>query len=365
MRSSGLFDYKTNCIFCSCPDPYDGKKSEFRLIPARTLELRETILQACERYHNEWVNTANPHLPFVSDLPATDVVYHKQCSVNFNPGKRMPHTFACRQSDDPSAAKYQRVSGRPKDEVKSAFFLQVTRYLEQNDNEQITIHDLINHMRSVIVEMGNQMLLHSTVQRPGFCMTHSQKHKDPEQEKAQIIKTAAQLFKNDIKTIKQSKDVYPSNAEMASSEAPLVYIPDCLKTFLKIVFAGKDVDVKLVSIGQAILQAARPRVLMAPLQIGLGVQLHHHFQSKFLIESLNSHGFCCSYDEVKRYERCASITKHEIPKTMVLIISRNMQLTMLTITSEPQMARTSFTEWASSQFSHQGSTSTQGSDEQI
>ena len=22
LRSSGLFDYKTNCIFCSCPDPY-------------------------------------------------------------------------------------------------------------------------------------------------------------------------------------------------------------------------------------------------------------------------------------------------------------------------------------------------------
>ena len=51
-----------------------------------------------------------------------------------------------------------------------------------------------------------------------------------------------------------------------------------------------------------------------PLQIGLRVQMHHHFQSKCLIESLNSHGFCCSYDEVKRYERCASMTEYEIPK---------------------------------------------------
>ena len=46
LRSSGVLDYKTNCIFCSCADPYDGKKSEFRLISARTLELRNTILQA-------------------------------------------------------------------------------------------------------------------------------------------------------------------------------------------------------------------------------------------------------------------------------------------------------------------------------
>ena len=107
---------------------------EFRLIPARTLELRETILQACERYHNEWVNTVKPHVLFVSDLPAADV-YHKQCSVNSNTEKRMPQTFAWRQSDDPSAAKYPRLSGRPKDEVRSVAFLQVTRYLEQNDDE--------------------------------------------------------------------------------------------------------------------------------------------------------------------------------------------------------------------------------------
>ena len=271
LRSSGLFDYKTNCIFCSCPDPYHGKKYEFRLIPAWTLELRETILQACERYHNEWVNTVKPRVLFVSHLPAADVVYHKQCGVNFNTGKRMQQTFACRQSGDPSADKYPRLSGRPKDEVRSEAFLQVTRYLEQNDDEQITIHNLINHMRSVIAEencepynfpyMKSQLLkhfgeriiiaeingkpnvvtFHSTASRILHDF-HSQKHKDPEQEKAQITKTAAQLINNDIKTIKQSNDVYPSNAEMASTEAALEYIPDCLKTFLKIVFAGKDVD---------------------------------------------------------------------------------------------------------------------------
>ena len=61
----------------------------------------------------------------------------------------MPQTFACRQSDDPSAAKYPRL-GRPNGEVRIEAFLQVTRYLEHIDDEQITIHDLINHMRSVI-----------------------------------------------------------------------------------------------------------------------------------------------------------------------------------------------------------------------
>ena len=93
LHFSGLFDYKTNYIFCSCPDPYDGKKSEFRIIPAIILELRGTILQACEWYHTEWINAVKPCVLFVSDLPAADVVYHKQCSVNFYTGKQMTLTF--------------------------------------------------------------------------------------------------------------------------------------------------------------------------------------------------------------------------------------------------------------------------------
>ena len=84
--------------------------------------LRETTKQVCEIYLNEWVNTVKPRVLFVSDLPASDVVDHKQCSVNFNTGKQMLQTFACRQSDDPSAAKYPRLSGRPYDEVSSEDF---------------------------------------------------------------------------------------------------------------------------------------------------------------------------------------------------------------------------------------------------
>ena len=54
------------------------------------------------------------------------------------------------------------------------------------------------------------------------------------------------------------------------------------------------------------MQAARPRVLLAPLQFGPGVELYHHFASRFLIDFLYYHGFCCSYSEVKRFERNAA-----------------------------------------------------------
>jgi len=48
---------------------------------------------------------------------------------------------------------------------------------------------------------------------------------------------------------------------------------------------------------------------MAPLLVGLGVQMHHVFQSKFLVDSLHQHGFSCSYSEVKMFERSASVAQ--------------------------------------------------------
>ena len=38
------------------------------------------------------------------------------------------------------------------------------------------------------------------------------------------------------------------------------------------------------------------------------MQLHHHFASCFLIDSLHSHGFCCSYQEVHHFERNATLS---------------------------------------------------------
>ena len=38
--------------------------------------------------------------------------------------------------------------------------------------------------------------------------------------------------------------------------------------------------------------------MLAPLQLGLGVQMHYHFASRFLIDSLHHHNVCCPYEEV-------------------------------------------------------------------
>ena len=91
------------------------------------------------------------------------------------------------------------------------------------------------------------------------------------------------------------------------TEHALQFLPPSVQQQLMILFCGTDTRIKIASIGQAIMQTAHPSILIASLQFGLGVQMHNLFQSKFVVDSLYHHGFCCSYSEVKTFERSSSV----------------------------------------------------------
>lgn len=115
-----------------------------------------------------------------------------------------------------------------------------------------------------------------------------QQKQDTAEEKIKLVQAAAKLIKEDIKAVETAHEVYPHCNDLTSQEAGIEYLPN---TLLKELFAEKKAGVKMASIGQAMMQATRPRVLLAPLQFGLGVQLYHQFSSRFLIDSLHHHGF--------------------------------------------------------------------------
>ena len=55
-------------------------------------------------------------------------------------------------------------------------------------------------------------------------------------------------------------------------------------------FVGKQARCKVARIGYAIVRVVQPGAVIAPLQVGLGVQLHHLYQSKFLVDTLHEMG---------------------------------------------------------------------------
>ena len=105
-----------------------------------------------------------------------------------------------------------------------------------------------------------------------------------------------------------SKTEYPGTNQMSSVELALGFLPESLRVLLELLLTGQDISKKVASIGHAIVQAIHPRVIIMPLQLGLAVEMHHHFASRYLIDTLNEHGFCSPYHEVQRFERNAAVT---------------------------------------------------------
>uniref|UniRef100_UPI00358E9E7E uncharacterized protein n=1 Tax=Myxine glutinosa TaxID=7769 RepID=UPI00358E9E7E len=213
----------------------------------------------------------------------------------------------------------------------------VTKYLEENDDEQITIVDLIKkmetcllgsafepycftHMKSKLLEhFGEKIIISELDGKPNVAFRSTddailhefyqeQRKDDSDTEIMRIIRTAAKLIKKDIRSVDTSRDTYPTGEEMSSTEEAMKFIPQSLLAFLQVLFVGQNVDLKVASIGQTIMQATRPRILPAPLQFGLATEMHHHFASRFIVDTLYKHGFGCSYSEVQKFEKNAAFT---------------------------------------------------------
>jgi hypothetical protein len=336
LRSSeSPFSYGENCLFCGSADKYGGKKKDFKLVPVRTLEFQKKIVDVCCKRNDVWSQSVRAKIECVHDLHAADAVYHQACSVNFRTGRQIPQQHKGSDEIIPKRIKL----GRPQDTTQAHAFMKVITFLKENDEEQTTIGDLIakmteylgdsdtkpfgfTHMKEQIKkQFGNNIMITEISGMANIVTFRSTAstilqdfHKHPQnetcdEEKNRIIQTAAKLIKNDIKSLHQSQDTYPSFHEMASMDKNKTFLPESLCMLLQNMFASKDSDIKVTSIGQAIIQAARPRVILPPVQLGLGVQLHHHFGSKFLIDTLHKHGFCCSYSEVTKFERSAAVTQ--------------------------------------------------------
>jgi len=336
------FSLDKHCLFCGEPATYNEKKRDgMDVYPVRTTSFQNIVLHSCAQRKDEWSTLVSGRIAYAHDLIAADAVYHQSCNVNFRTGKQVPQQHS---SGLGSVAKKQRL-GRPKEAERYEAFLLVAKYLEENDDEQITITDLIEkmetgllgsevaaygftHMKSKLMEhFGDNIIITElngkpnvvTFRRTAANILHDfykeQKKEDPNIEKIRMINTVAKLIKSDIKAVDSSNDVYPTREQMSSTEAAVQFIPQSLLMLLQGLFVGKNTDLKVASIGQAIMQATRPRVILAPLQFGLATEMHHQFSSRFIVDTLHKHGFSCSYSEVRKFEKSAALTQGaELPE---------------------------------------------------
>lgn len=110
----------------------------------RTLEFQNQVYEKAMERDDAWGNTVEARIEFSHDLHASDVVCHQVCSVKFCTGGMM-----CDENEEPPA-KERRRSGRNRHNKHESAFLKVVQYLEENDEEQITVNSLIDKMKESI-----------------------------------------------------------------------------------------------------------------------------------------------------------------------------------------------------------------------
>jgi hypothetical protein len=120
---------------------------------------------------------------------------------------------------------------------------------------------------------------------------------DVEADSKRIVKAAARLIASEIRDMASNMDKYPTASEIADEDCH--FTPPLLTLLMQSLIASK---VKQAALGQAIVQASRPRTIITPLLLGLAVEMDHVYASEFLIAELYSLGFSLSYDEVRRYK---------------------------------------------------------------
>ncbi|PFX20787.1 hypothetical protein AWC38_SpisGene14755 [Stylophora pistillata] len=84
----------------------------------------------------------------VHDLPTADAIYHQTCNVNFRTNKQLPRVY---EADELPVMKKRKI-GRPQNEEKNQAFVKVTKFLEENDDEQITAGDLVENMKEYLYD---------------------------------------------------------------------------------------------------------------------------------------------------------------------------------------------------------------------
>ena len=139
-KTEQCFSFKPDCFFC-------GTKVEFRLNSKRkrlseafsvtTIETKDMILKICSERKDEWSETINVRLMNVHDLPS-----NLECEQIGNYLNFMRQMSCLPQK--------KRKVGRPQDEERNQAFVKVAKFLEGNDDEQITVGDLVEKMEEYL-----------------------------------------------------------------------------------------------------------------------------------------------------------------------------------------------------------------------
>lgn len=312
--STDSFNWKQDCFLCckvamvDSKHPKRNKVTEVRVIP-----FRNNMIALCRQRGDSWASNVETRLHDCIDLIAADARYHNDCYTTFRHG-----------------VVSANVVGRPEDNRMNHWFDVLCNWLENDSEaEMYTVLDLFAQMSDLAggEEVYTSKRLKQKLQdtygeyvffadlgrgkREVVCFRNMASHvvsekwrqqsrTDPDEEAERIIKATARIIREEIRAQQYRKDEYPTSTEISDIENGRAFLPPSLRLLMEKII---PCDVRRNSIGQAIVNATRPRSTIAPILLGVGVELDHVFGSRFAINELCRLGFSVPYDEVVLYKQ--------------------------------------------------------------
>lgn len=179
--------------------------------------------------------------------------------MNFRTKKQIPAAY---KSDTEQESKTMK-TGRPQHDERTAAFLVVAKYIEENNDEQITKKDLIDLMQQKLAHSESEAYSYSYMKKRlkehfGEKIIYTQmdgkpnmitmrttakmvlqdyydtqkKETNTNEEKIKLVKAAEKLIKQYIKDIKLFNESYPNVDDIESPEAAVRILPDTLRLLL-------------------------------------------------------------------------------------------------------------------------------------
>lgn len=281
------FDVEICCFFCGKAVKQQGGKLHKNVT---ALTISDDFLQSVEAaiakrsIDDEWTQMVADRIRSSAVFIGAQSSYHNNCRIGFRTNKALP-----KSKTSPV------VSYRPG-------FLEVVNLIQTAKNPY-SIKDLIDEMDTLSDGNGysfNQMK-HNLIQYFGntiIISTHQNKktlvtlestcheilneHYEASLRETDIdkaIRKVSDVILNDIKNVPHNKTTYPSTTDISLCDAQQ-FLPEKLHRLLSNLITGHNAPLKIVSIGQAIVQSSHRENVLSPLQIALAVQMHYFTGSK-------------------------------------------------------------------------------------
>ena len=286
LRSQSVGPTSKLCIFCDVELDLKGNKENVSFVTTRSFE--ESIRKICSSRSDDWSTDVLVRLNALNvDCVAAKVAYHATCSVNFRTGRKIPDFVT------PKIKKTKlKTVGRPIDPKREEGFINATQYLEENDDESLTIQRLCEVMgnngcepyssvfmkqkllekykddvafvskqgcpdviilKTAIEKMIQNFNSEIVNQSKSGSMEQERKIESIVEEKIRILKTAAVIIRNDIKDMQCRKDVYDIFPHLENKAEVLSYVLVYLQVLLGGISVSKGSKEKIGYIGQTIM----------------------------------------------------------------------------------------------------------------